>query len=313
MAYRSQPVSAPTRTLASRFLSAPGFDDTAVAYGKAMALRRFILIHVTVEIWLDRAAGAHGGLADYWGLPGVDLPHRPYLFVTVMSLCCVFGWFPRYSRHATITFFATFLFLGILRFPDIPNHSYLELAVLALAALLDPRKSDENQLLLQGCRWTVLIVLFSAGLQKLLYGSYFDGRALATALASSQAKFAVFFEFILPADEFSRIIDPVNQGPHRFHSTIGLLVSNASFLAELMIPVAILFARTRTVATYLGLGLVFAIQLGAREVFFGALMIHLLLLIFPSDVNRKFLIALLMLDAWMVAAGLHLVPRFGLT
>ena len=59
--------------------------------------------------------------------------------------------------------------------------------------------------------------------------------------------------------------------------------SNITWLAELILPLGLLWQRTRATAMVMTILLFVAIQLGAREVFFGGMMVGLLLLFSRRD------------------------------
>jgi hypothetical protein len=68
-----------------------------------------------------------------------------------------------------------------------------------------------------------------------------------------------------------------------------VLLSNAVWIAEFVLPFGLLARATRVAAAAAAAALVVAIQLGAREAGFALLFVNLLLLFFPSRVARALL------------------------
>ena len=215
--------------------------------------------------------------------------------------------------------FAFSLVVSIIRFsnqfPHGANHHYLELGVLALGAVFDDRRRGEAQLLLQSCRWLVVIVLFWAGLQKILHGYYFGGEFLSYAI-TQEARFAQIFGVLLPNDELLRLQSygqpaPLGAGPYRVEAWPLLLVSNATYSMEILVAIGLLVRRVRPLALCAAMALVIAIELAAREVLFGALYLGLLALFGRRALNWKLLPVFLALYAYLLAAGFGVLPTWG--
>jgi hypothetical protein len=81
----------------------------------------------------------------------------------------------------------------------------------------------------------------------------------------------------------------VGAGPFRVEAPMLIAISNITWLAEIVVPIGLLWSRTRAVSIVVGLALMVAIQLGAREVFFAGLMIGGLLLFARRDRLAAFL------------------------
>jgi hypothetical protein len=90
------------------------------------------------------------------------------------------------------------------------------------------------------------------------------------------------------------------------------VLSNAVWIAELVLPFGLLARATRTGAAAAAAALVVAIQLGAREAGFALLFVNLLLLFVPSRVAHALLPAWLALLGFTLAAASGLVPGKGL-
>jgi hypothetical protein len=87
-----------------------------------------------------------------------------------------------------------------------------------------------------------------------------------------------------------------------------VLVSNAVWIAELVLPFGLLARRTRLAAAATATALVVAIQLGARETGFALLFVNLLLLFAPPRVARVLLPPFLALLGVALAAAGGLAP-----
>lgn len=289
-----------------RLLALSGIDENDVQRGRAVqTLRRLILLHLCVQEWY------------VWLLAR----NPPYSKHVVLLCACAYtvglclGWRARWSQAA----FVLALVISIIRlsnqFPFAANHHYLELGVVALGALFDDRREGEAQLLLQGCRWLVVTVLFWAGLQKVLHGYYFGGEFLSYAM-TQEARFAQIFAGLLPSDELIQLQSygrpaPIGAGPYRTESWALLLVSNATYLMEIMIAIGLLVRRVRPFALCSAVALVIAIEVAAREVLFGALYLGLILLFARRALNWKLLPVFLALYAYLLAAGFGIVPTWG--
>jgi uncharacterized membrane protein YhaH (DUF805 family) len=268
-------------------------------------LRRLVLLHLCVQEWF------------VW-LQAKDPPYSKQVVLLcacayALSLCV--GWRARWSRAA----FALALVVSILRlanqFPFAANHHYLELGVLALGTLFDDRREGEDQLLLQSCRWLVATVLFWAGLQKILHGYYFGGEFLSYAI-SQEARFAQIFGVLLPSDELIRLQSygrpaPLGAGPYRAESWALVLVSNATYLMEILVALGLLVRRLRPFALCGALALIVAIEVAAREVLFGALFLGLVSLFARRALNWQLFPVFAALYAHLLAAGLGIVPTWG--
>ena len=64
-------------------------------------------------------------------------------------------------------------------------------------------------------------------------------------------------------------------------------MSNSVYVIEILAPVFLLLKRTRVFATIGFLFFMAAIQIGALELLFGLLMVNLLLLFLPREVNYR--------------------------
>lgn len=289
-----------------RLLGLCAVDEDDLHRGLAVVtLRRLVLLHMCVQEWF------------VWGI--ADNP--PFSKEIVLICACGYtlalctGWRIRWSRAAFAFALGVSVFRATNQFPVSANHHFLELGVLALGTLFDDRRESEAELLLQSCRWLVVLVLFWAGLQKVLHGYYFGGEFLSYAI-SQEARFAQIFGVILPADEMIRLQSygrpaPVGAGPFRSESWALLIVSNATYLAEIGVAIGLLVRRLRPVALCAAMALIVAIEIVAREVLFGALYLGLITLFSRRALNWRLLPMFTMVYAYLLAAGFGYVPTWG--
>ncbi|MDG2307856.1 MAG: hypothetical protein P8R42_25035 [Candidatus Binatia bacterium] len=196
---------------------------------------------------------------------------------------------PGAGRWACLVGFVLLAGRHVSTFPDVSNHSYLESVLLLLLSLGDERRKEEGALALQGVRWLTVLVFVWAGLNKIWYGAYFDGR-LFVLLASGRESFAAPFAQILSADEWGHIaaLDPrrIGAGPFLPTSSILPAVANASWVAEIAIGVLLLIPATRLYGAIAGLGLLLVIEALMREVTFGLVTANLLFCSLPVRSQR---------------------------
>ena len=172
---------------ASRILALAGPGREEGWQSNLRWFRLFILMHMAGRSFLMIPTGPTADLGVQW--------LRSVIVVTALLGCI-----PRFSLWATRA--AVLLLVGeiAITIPFTANHVFLEFLCLGFLSLLDERDEGEAELLMQALRWFVGVFFFYTGLQKLLYGYYFDGQLLAY-LAGTEVRFAAFFRFIIPAEE----------------------------------------------------------------------------------------------------------------
>lgn len=241
-----------------------------------------VAVRLTLSVWYAQA---------YYLLPGVAL-----LFAA--------GLVPRLMRPAASVLVGIQLVRFALTYPDVSNHYLVEVLCVGVFALVDLEREEERDLCLRALCWLAAIVLFMSGLQKLLHGAYFEGEYLAY-MVSSTDRFRDFFAPMLSSADLAHLdslrgaIDAVPfqldrpvgplPGPYRVESTPFLLASNAVWIAEMVVPLGLLWRRTRPVALLAAVLLMVGIVASSREFFFDTLFLNLLLLFARSAVNRKIL------------------------
>jgi hypothetical protein len=231
-------------------------------------------VHAAVRVWDEARVGGH--------------PLHVGIAV-VLTLAAAASASRRFARPAVFAaVWAVAVEVAVTHGPA--NHVYLELALLFLFALLDLERDGEAATLACGLRWVVALLLVWAGLQKVLYGTYFRAEFLCWMIAQ-RPPFAEALAFLLPADELSRLVSAgareVGSGPYRTHAWLLIAASNAVWIAELVLPALLLFRRTRVWGAWLAAAFVLSIQLVAREAMFGLLYSQLVLLVLPGRGYRR--------------------------
>lgn len=266
----------------------------------AVGLRAFELVLVLVvatEYWL-RAVPKWGQLAPAY------LGH-----LVAASLLCLAALRTAWRRVALGALAASHAVLVWHEFPAAGNHAYLEAIFLLLAALLAVDVEDEATTYAGAVRCLVVVVFFWSGVQKLVHGYWFDGQYLAFSLDS--AGFRPVLGMLIPSDELARLATyrgEVGDGPYVVRSLPLRLVSNGTWLVELLLAPLLLWRRTRTVAALAGIVLVAAIEVGARELFFGLVFANAILLFLPGTVHRRLVIPVAALLALMALSRLGVLP-----
>ena len=201
----------------------------------------------------------------------------------------------------------------VLSFPLTANHVFLEFLVLLFLSILDESRKEEGDVLMRGVRWLTVGFFFHTGLQKLLYGRYFDGQFLGHSIAFED-RFAWFFRPMLPAAEFARLRGQATviegAGPYSVDSALFLVLSNGVYLFEMAAAVLLLVPRTRSVTAVVSILFVVGIEAGARELIFGVFMISLFLLFMRRSPMRWSFWAIAAVYGYLAAGSFGLVPFF---
>lgn len=193
-------------------------------------------------------------------------------------------------------------------FPAAGNHAYLEVVLLALAALLGPGAGD-LRLHLRALRWLVVLVLVTSGLQKLVHGYWLQGHYLA--FSAWTPSFRPVLAFLMPADELARLAGyrrEIGDGPYLVHSLRLIAASNAVWIGEILGGLLLLAPRLRTLAVGVTILLLAGIEIGARELFFGVLFGHMTLLFLPGDVTSRLVWPTASLMLALLASRIGVLP-----
>ncbi len=278
-----------------------GDADTAVQAAMARGFQLFLLLHVTARTTI-------------WALKDHDEVVLRLARPLGLGLCLGLALLrPALARHATVGALLLLSSKLIASFPATSNHFFIEYCCIALVAFCDLGNADERALALNAARWLLVIVLFWSGVQKVLYGTYFNASFLGFSIAHKPS-FASLFSWLVPAEEMARLhglrVTGVGAGPFAIDSPLALAIANGSYLFEITAPFLLLWRRTRLWAVAATLLFVICIELGARELMFGALFINLLLLFVPRPLNRLLLPGFAAFYAVLIASRLGLLPKF---
>lgn len=261
-----------------------------------LAFRTLLLVHAAVRVW-DRYL--------------VESGHSLHLLMAlVLTLSAAASLSRRFDRAALYAAVWT-VGVEIATTHGVANHVFLELMLLGLFAFLDPDREEEAELLGAALRWMVVLLLFWAGVQKLLYGTYFRGEFLSWMISVRPA-FAQALGLVLPAQEVARLVEAggleVGSGPYRTDSLVLVAASNAVWIAELVLPVMLVVRRTRVIGAVLSALFVLSIQLVAREAMFGLLYSGLVLLVLPGRGFRRLAPLYAVAYAYLVGYLLGVLP-----
>ncbi len=197
-------------------------------------------------------------------------------------------------------------------FPHVANHSFLMFFALLGLALFWRDSGEEQGLVLAGLRWLAVIVLFWSGVQKVLHGQFFEGEFLAHRI-SLDPHYSVVFGWVM-ADEVARLLALPGSGPFAFQNPFALVLSNLTYLAEIGLGSTLLLShRLRPVAWAGAALLVMAIEVGAREFYFGVAMLQLLVLFAPREHHRLWAPVFAAAPILLLLASLGIVPGLGIT
>lgn len=259
------------------FLGLAGDRDPATAAAKVRAFRQVLILYGAGRSWMQLA------FIDR------EVPMLRAAAV-IMTLCFVLTLFKSLAHIGPRLALPVMMYQVAFAFPWTANHHYLELYCLVVVAIVGKRDSGDETLVLQALQWMTVMVFFHAGLQKLLYGYYFQAEFLAF-MVGVQDRFANLFALLLPAEEIARLqgysyLIP-GAGPYRVSNALFIAASNFVWIAELTLPFLMMSRRTRTWGTLGTLLLVLMIELGALEVAFAMLFSSLLLLFLPGNWNRR--------------------------
>lgn len=294
-------------TGSERFLGRTGSDGDEIASAKLRAMRRLILMTLAFESW------AALGYVPYSESPGFHAA-----IAAALSICALIGWPDRLAFPALLAALVLEIGTVVSVFPHNGNHQYLAIVLLALITLAFSKVASHSnatgasgwqalprdaRAAISAMRWVVLLGLAWSGVMKLRYGLWFGGEFLSYRIATDPG-FARVFAAIVPDAELARLVALENQigaGPFRAQVPLLVAASNLTWLAEIALPIGLLVPRTRGLALLATIGLMLAIQAGAREFFFAGIMLGGLLLFARRDRVSAFLpVALLCYFLWSV-------------
>ena len=280
----------------ARLLAATGRDAPPLAAAKLRSLRRLLLCALALEAWYVR------GYEPY-----ADAPLGFGAAALAATACAAAGWHDRFARPAVVASGLVLAGVVAAAFPSNANHQFLALVVLGMLALQRGPGDAVDVDLAAALRWLPAIGLFWAGVWKVWYGYWWQGEFLALRIASDADFARVLGPFVGEAERARLLVagDGVGAGPFRADAPLLVAASNATWLAELALPVMLCTPATRTFAWIASAALVVGIQLAAGEVFFAGTMVGLLAGYARSDAIARVLPFVLVAELlWVVRAGI---------
>ena len=261
-----------------KLLSYMDVDDPEMRRSKVHAFQLIFVVFLCAEHWQK----ALGKLEELDSLVSVQL-----------SLAMMFGYMALFVRSRQLGFSGLAVVHVLVLWNSFPwsgNHRYLEFILCVFLAFLNGEKEDEQKLLLNSLRWMVVVVFFYSGLQKLVNGYYFNGEFLAFSF--SRDSFRTVLGTLLPADELARLASysyykEVGDGPFIVTNLPLLIVSNSIYVSEIGLALLLFIRKTRRFGVIAAIVFLVGTEAIAREFFFGAIFANMILLFFPSDLNRK--------------------------
>ena len=230
---------------------------------------------VAVEYWL-RAL-------PQWG----ELPPHYYALLAVATIAWPLALIRPGRRAAFAALAASRAVMLWTDFPGVGNHAYLEVLLCALAAFLDPGRTDEARLYIRAVRSMAVLVLAYSGIQKLAHGHYRHGEYLAFSLR--HPSFRAVLRPLLSASEYDRLTaltGAIGNGPYRVADRWFIAVANATWVSEIGLAVLLCVRRTRRAAIVGAAALLLTIEAAAREAFFGLVFADAILLFAPATIQR---------------------------
>lgn len=285
------------------------------------AFRRLLLLHLTAETTIAFLRYRNSPIAP---------PALPAL-VAASTIAAVMSFIPATERFAAPVGAAALLCSMVIFFPNLANHTFFLLIALSPFVLWNVADERESVLALGTLRWAAAIVLFSSGLQKVLYGTYFHGEFLAFQIAHGE-RFARALALLIPAEEMARLKalggaagalggaegfrayvtapPTLGAGPYRLETPGALAAVNFVWVFELVAPVLLVWRRTRAWAAALTAIFLLTLEVGALEVMFGALFTATMLLFFRRNAVGAALPAFGVAYALLIGMHLGVVPQW---
>lgn len=272
-------------------------DDEEAAGGHAPAFARIFVLVLVTEYW-SRALALRA-----------TLDAESVAYVGVTTVLGGLAWRPS-TRQMAFAGLALVQLLVLRRdFPQAGNHAYLELVFCLLLATLDTRDAAERRLLRGAVRWIAIVVLFWSGMQKLTHGYYFHGEQLAYSLRIDS--FRPLLAFILPAGEMARLsayTGDIGEGPYIVGSLVFVAASNAVYAAEIALALLLLIPRTRALGIAGAVLFLLAVEVAAREVFFGLVFLNAILSFLRPDVHHRLLGVFAVISLCLILVRLGILP-----
>lgn len=182
----------------------------------------------------------------------------------------------------------------LLTIPDYwANHLCLEFLCILVLLYWDDENKEEVELANASLRYAFSYTMFFSGVQKFLYGTYFKGEML-NYLILEYKSYKNLLGFLLSSEEMNHLMTLKAQKDSftlsdisQFEPVIGdlssqnpliIILSNSVWIFEILGGLLIFHAKLRHLGILISLLVLFAVESGAREVYFGLFMINLVFL-----------------------------------
>jgi hypothetical protein len=243
------------------------------------------------------AAGAESKLRTFRTVlfmivAGEQYVHGETATAFVVLVCLAASFVRPLARVAVVVTLVLLARIALGLFPGTANHLYLELIALGCLAIADPDDPADARLLLATLRWITVLVFFYTGLQKLLYGQYFDARFFAY-YSTHYEHFRVLHGLLSEQDAamLRRFAEDLrlgveDTGPYLVRSPALIALSNLAWMSELGTALLLFLPATRKWGVPFAILVMVGIESVARELLFGILMLDLILLFVKRDVGR---------------------------
>lgn len=281
-----------------RILDRLGADPEQETAAKLDAFAKILALIVGTELW-TRA------------IPRWDtLDTQLIVTLALGSIFVLLAWTSRLRRLAWAGLAVVYVSLLWYEFPNSGNHAYLQFYLFAFLALLFTDEPDDRRLAIRAVQWMVCVVFAYSGIQKLVYGYYADAQFFAWQMDREHWR-AAFAPFV-GADELARLAalgGRPGDGPYTISSPIVVAASHVSYVVEFAVAPLLFAARTRTIAVAIAIGFIATVEVVARELFFGLLIVNCLLLFLPGAANRRAVVPAAVVMVALILSRLGVLPE----
>ncbi len=190
-------------------------------------------------------------------------------------------------------------------FPVTANHAWLLLVLAAVLVSFSPLERHQRDAFRTLQHLTALVILLT-GVQKVLHGTWFQAQMMGDFIGA-KAGFGILFGLLDPtgAEVIRQMTHiTVGTGPIRSTAPLMLLVSNLTWILEILIPIGLMVPRTRALVAWMAIGFFFVIQLAALEFTFAILMTSMVALWLPVAQSTRFWRAMMWLTFAITAVRL---------
>jgi hypothetical protein len=195
------------------------------------------------------------------------------------------------------------IYSAIAELPYTANHRFL-MAFSSLLLLTHGTSATESRLVLGALRTQFIILVFWTGAQKVWWNTYTQGEFLMV-FSHVKGSFQGPISMLMDPAELQRwrglSLEQLDAGPFRSTSPMLILASNLSWIAEVFLPIGLLFHRTRVAATVLLIMFIMGIQVAAREVIFGTLATSTAALFLSANMQRRWMVTCLVMVCVLIA------------